>query len=272
MNVIAPIVGGTPLEHLFRTTSDEKGMFRFPALPGDPKVALVVTAAGMGEYSTMNRRGPGGQLEYLASTAGSPAEVVLAPAARVAGRVTTRFSSVKLGGLSVAMQGSQGSRGIWAESKTDAEGRFEFDGLAEGTANIFLKDHRNDGPWTYRAAADTKLRPAKTTEVTIELIRGVQVEGRVVDAMTGNPVAEVGVGVYGPMRPRSGAAIVSAKTDNDGRYRFRLPPGQTYFYICGPVPAEYGTRTNGGCTVDLPSDVRDFSIPAIEIRRESPER
>ena len=162
--------------------------------------------------------------------------------------------------------------GIWAETKTDAEGRFEFTGLGEGNANIFLTDHPNDGPWTYRAAADTELRPGQTAKVAIELIRGVQVEGKVVDASNGNPVAEVGVGVYGPMRPRSGAAIVSAKTDNDGRYRFRLPPGQTDFYICGPVPAEYDGRLDGGQTVEIPARTREFTVPAIEIRRSSLEQ
>ena len=69
----------------------------------------------------------------------------------------TRFRSIKVDGLKVGMQGSHGQHGIWAETKTDAEGRFEFTGLAEGTANIFLTDHPNDGPWTYRAAADTRL-------------------------------------------------------------------------------------------------------------------
>jgi 5-hydroxyisourate hydrolase-like protein (transthyretin family) len=268
LNVIEPIVFGTPLERVFRTTTDAQGVFVFPDLPRDSKASLVVTAAGMGEYNTMNRRGPNGQFEYLVGTANTPAQLVLAPAARVVGHVVTRFPSIKVSGLHVAMQGSHDSHGIWAETKTDAEGRFEFTGLDEGKANIFLRDHPNDGPWTYRAAADTELRPGQTAEVAIELIRGVQVEGKVVDARDGNPVADVGVGVYGPTRPRSGAAIVSAKTDKEGRYRFRLPPGQTYFYICGPVPAEYGRGLNGGHTVEIPAGARDFSVPTIEIRPE----
>jgi hypothetical protein len=266
LNVIEAIVGGTPMEHLFRTTTDAQGVFRFPFIPVDAKASLVINAAGMGEYNTMNQPAPNGEFEYLAGTANNPAVVVLAPAARVVGRVMSRFRSVKTAGLSVALQGCQGSHGIWAETKTDAQGGFEFKGLAEGTANIFLKDQPNDGLWTYRAAADTKLRPGKAAEVTIELIRGVQVEGKVVDARNGKPVAEVGIGVYGPMRPRSGAAIASASTDNEGRYRFRLPPGQTYFYICGPVPAAYGPRpTPGGHTVQIPDGAHDFTVPSIEI-------
>ena len=100
LNVIEPIVLGTSLENLFRTSTDSQGQFLFPALPRDMKASLVVRAAGMGEYNTMNRRAPDGQLECLVGTAKSPAEVVLAPAARVAGRVVSRFPSVNVGGLS----------------------------------------------------------------------------------------------------------------------------------------------------------------------------
>jgi RNA polymerase sigma factor (sigma-70 family) len=269
LNVIEPIVVGTPLEGLFRTKTLPHGQFRFMDLPRGARVSLVVTAPGMGEYNTMNHLGPDRGFVYLAGTPGAPAEIVLAPAARVLGRVVTRFASVTVNGLKVGMQGSRDSHGIWRDTLTDAEGRFEFAGLGEGTANIFLVDHPNDGPWTYRAAADTALKPGQTTEVTIELIRGVAVEGEVVDAQSSKPLAGVGVGVYGPMRPRSGAAIVSATTDKEGRYRFRLPPGETIIYPCGPFPQGYQFG-QGGQTVAIPADAREFHVPKIAIRKEGP--
>ncbi|MHB1561067.1 MAG: carboxypeptidase regulatory-like domain-containing protein, partial [Isosphaeraceae bacterium] len=131
---------------------------------------------------------------------------------------------------------------------------------------IFLMDHPNDGPWTYRAAADVVLKAGQTTAVTIELIRGVLVEGQVVDARSGRPVAEVGVGLYGPIRPRSGAAILGTTTDDDGRFRFRLPPGETFFYLTGPAPARYSGFPEGDQTVTIPEDAREFTVPAIQIR------
>ncbi len=268
LNVIDDIFQGTPLEKLFRTTTDADGGFRFTNLPARAKATLVVKAAGMGEYHTRNRKRPDGESGHE-GTPELPAEVILAPAARVFGQVTSRFPSIKVSGLKIGMQGSHESHGIWRDAHTDANGRFAFDGLDEGTANIFLMDHPNDGPWTYRAAVDTELKPGRTTEVEIELIRGVQVEGQVVDADSGQPVAGVAVALYGPIRPRSGAAIISATTDEKGRYRFRLPPGETYFYIFGrPIPSEFGRMSRGSQTVVIPDDTREFTVPRIEIRRE----
>ncbi len=265
LNVIDKILSGTPLDTAFRTTTDEQGRFVFPNLPPNAGVNLVITAPGMGEYQTMNRKRLDGGFGHQ-GTAESPAEIVMAPAARVVGRVETRLVGVKVGGLKVGMQGSRDSGGIERAGRTDAEGRFTFDGLDEGTANIFLVDHPNDGPWTYRAAVDVVLKTGQTTEVTIDLIRGVQVEGQVVDAGSGRPVAEVGVGLYGPIRPRSGVAILGTTTDDDGRFRFRLPPGETFFYLTGPAPAKYGGFPKGDQTVTIPVDVREFTVPAIQIR------
>jgi hypothetical protein len=266
--VIEHIVRGSPLERIFRTTTDTQGRFVFPALPGGAKVSIVVTAAGMGEFNSGNRTGPDGQMELLSGTAAQPAIVVLAPGARVAGRIVTRIRGIKVSGLKVAMQGSQHSHAIWAEAETDAAGRFEFTGVAEGTANVFLKDDKSDGLWTYRAAADIALRPGQATDVTIELIRGVRVEGRVTDGRDGIPVAGLGIGMYGPMRPRSGAAIVVAKTDKDGWYRFRLPPGPTYLYAYGPLPAEFGQRVLPGRNIDIPLEVQEFTVPTMQVQPE----
>ena len=115
--------------------------------------------------------------------------------------------------------------------RTDSEGRFEMRGLPEGGGNLFPMDHPSDGPWAYRAIDNLALHPGKTSEVTIELIEGVLVEGKVAEATTGKPIVGVGVGMYGPARPRSGAAILSATTNDQGKYQFRLPAGETYFYI-----------------------------------------
>ena len=124
-------------------------------------------------------------------------------------------------------------------TRTDADGRFTFDGLNEGTINIFASDSeigfldRLDVPWTYRAARDVELKSGWTKAALIELIRGVEVKGKVL-ASTGQPLKGANIGVHGPLRPRSGAAVVSTTTDAEGHYDYRLPPGETYVLRDGP--------------------------------------
>ena len=169
--------------------------------------------------------------------------------------------------MKVALQSTNDSVQFWRTAKTDTAGRFEFDGLPEGGGNIFLIDHPNDGPWTYRAIDNLALHPGKTAEVTIELIEGVMVEGKVVDAGTGDPVQGVYIGMYGPARPDSGAAIMGMKTDEKGRYRFRLPPGKTRFYTAGGPPGP--TRPSMS---RFPSDVNTFTVPDIKVKQSEARR
>ena len=111
-----------------------------------------------------------------------------------------------------------------------------------------------------------KLTPGVTAEVTIELIRGVLVEGTVVAKESGVPLEGAQLGVYGPFRPRSSAATVGAKTDASGRYRYRLPSGETYLYVMGPpngftrLPDEGSSRT-----VTIPEGTLKFEVPPIEL-------
>jgi hypothetical protein len=163
------------------------------------------------------------------------------------------------------LQSTNDSTMFWRETQSDAEGRFEMHRLPEGGGNLFPIDHPNVGPWTYHAIDNLALRPGKTSEVTIELIEGVSVEGTAVEADTGKPIVGVSIGMYGPARPRSGAAIISAITDDHGRYQFRLPPGSTCFYI-----ASARRSPSGAQSVVIPSGVKSFSIPTIEARPDAP--
>lgn len=47
-----PAIEGTPLEGVFRATTDERGMFQFPSMPARSQLNLVVTARGMVTHRT----------------------------------------------------------------------------------------------------------------------------------------------------------------------------------------------------------------------------
>ena len=73
------------------------------------------------------------------------------------------------------------------------------------------------------------------------------------------------LGVYGPFRPRSGAATRSATTDVKGRFHYRLPPGETYFYVMGQGSTFITLPNNGSSqTVNIPEGTF-FEVPPIKV-------
>jgi hypothetical protein len=196
---------------------------------------------------------------------GGTARLVALPAARLVGRVTTKLPGLNVGGLWVWYQDSHKSgqldlsKNLRSDTVTDTSGRFTFDHLDEGTVNVFVDEPAPDAPWTYRAATDVALEYGKTSEVTVELIRGVEVSGTVVARDTGTPVAGAWVAVKGPYRPHSGAAQKSWSTDTRGRFHHRLPPGETEFSVRWPGQ---GTLR----TVTIPESVSEITLAPLEIR------
>ncbi len=259
--VLKNVLQGSPLETLCRTTTDPQGGFRFPAVPAPQGIVIRASAPGMADLSTeISQDFKAG---FITGTAVAPAQLTMEPEAQIQGRIVTNLPGVNVAGLRIGLQNTNDSVGVWRDGWTDAEGRFVMRGLPEGRFNLFPMDldARGDGPWTYRAVEYLRLRSGRTAEAEIELIAGVMVTGRVVDAQ-GKPAVGAGVGMYGPARPRSGAAILRAMPDERGVYRFRLPPGETTFYNAGQV-----VWRSGGLRVQIPADVPAFTVPDIILER-----
>jgi protocatechuate 3,4-dioxygenase beta subunit len=273
------IIGGSPLEPLFTTTTGADGTFTFRVVGPDEGLRLGGTAADGRSLRIRSRAGAAGRTRsmmadegFVTAPAGERASLVAIPAARVAGRVVTSLPGVRLSGLTANYQASRPPgqyrpmSNFGEEVRTDADGRFVFDGLNEGTINVFVQGDGENKDWTYRAAQDVGLKPGKTSEVTIELIRGVHVEGTVVAQGTDKPVEGAQLGVYGPFRPRTSAMTTGATTDARGRYHYRLPSGQTYLYVMGP-PNGF-TRLSGegsSRTVTIPDGASRYEVPPIEL-------
>ncbi len=273
------IVEGSPVEEFLATTTDAGGSFTFKAIASGAGLKLgVATADGRTMRVKSGATEVGLVREHLhaegfvTAPPGETTRLVEVPAARIAGRVVSKLPGVGVAGLTASLQESHQPNVIspsgnsWMEVLTDSEGRFGFDGLFEGTVNVFVHGDGENRTWTFRAAKDVNLVPGETTEVTLELIRGIEIEGTVVAQGTGAPLEGAQAGVYGPFRPKTGAATIGAKTDARGRYHYYLPSGETYFYVMGP-PSGFTTLANEGSsrTVTIPDGVSNYQVPPLEL-------
>lgn len=120
----------------------------------------------------------------------------------------------------------------WGTAKTDKEGRFQIDSLKSGNYNIIV-DLTRDAKLIVPAAASVRMKAGENVEIpTFKATPGVVVHGTVVDRATRKPLAGAGIGLHGPHRPESGAAVTTSRpTKEDGRFEARVLPGRNMFYL-----------------------------------------
>ena len=155
-------------------------------------------------------------------------EIELAPGGTVTGRVV--FQDGKPAAfIRVRCQGTKHSG--WATAGTDAKGRFVLRSLCEDGYNIWASKKG----FTVKAHDSFVVEGGKIHAAgDLVLVRGGFITGRVVDARGRRvrPEGRLAVGLYGPSRPRSGAAIESVRVGKDGTFRIRAAPGRNYIYFC----------------------------------------
>jgi hypothetical protein len=164
-HVYPEVIGGSPLERMFETTTDRNGSFTFRASGPETWLRLGVTAGG-GEMRVRAEKDAHGQVAaqmsemgFVSARPGEATRLVAFPAARVAGRVVTAIPGLRVAGLEVSFQASRrsGERRDSAnfgvqKALTNDDGSFVLDGLNEGTINVFVHGKGEGEAWTYHAA------------------------------------------------------------------------------------------------------------------------
>ena len=194
MHVRREIIDGSPLETVLETVTNPDGSFTLEAVGPESWLRLGVTAADgkamrvKAEHDATN--GISTMLAesgFVEATPDKRVRLVAFPAARVKGRVVTRLPGMRVAELTVSYQGSRVPGGgnhmanLGAQNiPVGDDGRFVIDGLNEGTINVFVHGAGEGKDWTCRAADDVPLTSGETSEVVLEPIRGVAVEGTVV--------------------------------------------------------------------------------------------
>ena len=189
-------------------------------------------------------------------------DFTLRRAAQFSGRIVRNgkpVAGVEVGAQSVNRDDAgHPNAGGWGEAVTDADGRFVIKRMAAGTYNIALKlDDKQQSEFTAVAHDSVALREGATVAgMDFKLIGGSIIRGRLVD-LVGRPIANSGVGVYGPAHPLFGAWVQSTSTDADGRYSLRVPAGEQYVYT-----TERDAATNGQTVT-----VQDGTRTTVDFRR-----
>lgn len=185
-------------------TTDGEGAAAFPELPTGTWF-LVATHQG---HATVARRSG----ELLSEDDIEPIEFHLGRSFTLGGRVVDAELE-PLSGVRVLV----GSANMWTphaaasfgRATTDAEGRYEVDGLDVGQVTVYAAT---------QGAVPTQVAQVKIPELEtldVQLIQGGLIRGRVTDA-EGKPLAGVAVRATG--WNQGGTRIGSATTDADGRY------------------------------------------------------
>jgi parvulin-like peptidyl-prolyl isomerase len=168
--------------------------------------------------------------------------------------------------------------GFWQEfaPKVDRDGRFRISGtLDHGTGNL-----RVSGlgiPYEPIPEAPSKSpkpeSPGKIVKLEVPLMRGSLCHVLVRDAQTKKPLPglnlSLGLKRYVDGQFECGEAIelpVSDSTNNEGRTRFVVRPGETYRLRCTPCAGYLDWPANESA-VTIPAGVDRFELPPIELTR-----
>jgi WD40 repeat protein/beta-lactamase regulating signal transducer with metallopeptidase domain len=160
---------------------------------------------------------------------------------------------------------SDSGEGGGSNAITDAQGRYRLLPPSSGIYIVWLKKYGNA---EMTAAADDGLlvEPGKITESRMTLVKGTPVAGVLVDEQN-EPVPRITVYCYSTARPQAGSTVMSVETDDEGRFKFLLPPGRAHLYansreqVLGAEGKKLVARVHFNLTVPQRDDVPPKQAP-----------
>ncbi len=228
----------------FTTATDKNGAWQINNLPENSSIQALVSSKGWTSADLEMSTGP------LGSEPKDGADVALSPAVPVSGRVVDSAGK-PVSGVSVVAQGTRTREAGSApsryesndgETKTDAMGRYSFDGLAPGVVMVRVSG-KPDAPLV--AVAQTGITLARGKPVTVPdlvMTPGGLIKGTLIDADTNLPVTgNAMIGGNGPQLPKpvnGGGTVFAVNVQPDGTFLLRTPPGKIELYIMG-MPTGY---------------------------------
>jgi beta-lactamase regulating signal transducer with metallopeptidase domain/peroxiredoxin len=193
--------------------SGEKGEYTITNMPENSAVYLIAKAKGYAQeyYKTEIESGSKG------------IDFVLKQGGRITGKVTFGDTGKPARDVFVLLRGW----GAYEPVKTDKNGLYVIESVLPGksiTAYVSLEG--NFPEWTAEAYETVIVEEGKTTEnIDFKLIKGGIVTGKIIVSDTGEPVQGHNVSAD-PSNDQLSITIDNCKTDRNGIYRLRVPPGK----------------------------------------------
>jgi RNA polymerase sigma-70 factor (ECF subfamily) len=236
-----PVVGARlqVVTHPWRRTSVFETEIYDTVVPG-----VATTSARDGTFALRLRAGALVELRVEAEgfaplaisrlQAGERVRIELAPAVRLVVFVRNEEKQALAGvRLRLRRYGWRGDVALDRHGTTDTAGRFVFRGLPPGL-DVNLTARHDD--YAQRGRASVTLPREDDGEHALEMLRGRQLRGVVLDDETGAPIAKARVGRSWTLRP-------GTVTDADGRFSLHHAPQQNYAYEIHAVADGYGRHS-----------------------------
>ena len=217
--------GVPPSKLVAETTSDAEGKFSFSdVVAGDefsePGPFIVATAPGHASYlASVNWSEHKEKSIRMSNRTGTLSGIVTDEAGRPLQGVTVYQSGEPITDYQMAI--------------TDERGRFAINDLPRWTPEDQKQANQHVGSffcvgfdirfWRSDFAVTTALYTNAPQEVALTLTPPAIVEGRVIDEVTGKPLAGAAIAAQGIVRGRwDRSRLIHARSDRDGRYRLLL--------------------------------------------------
>ena len=206
-------------------TTDKNGVFSFEVVPPNVRLGVEITAAGYGTVTAM-------------VSEKSPGVIKLGRAAALEGRFVCE-EPAEAAGMMIFLMGHFPSdiapregRGYVVQETVVAEedGSFRLEELPPGKYRVMLIARAED-KWQATEKTELEVAPgAQIDDLDIKLARAWPITGRVVDAETAEPLADVRVSAYSETSQQQ----VMATTDENGEYLLHGLPGKVQLNYQAP--------------------------------------
>ena len=262
-NVFLPDYTGNPIPGFRSAVTDSSGRFKISDLPAELYQTLTEDLEPTQQFVSSNGfnvmvRHP--DYPNFRARYAKPRKVVdiqLPPPAVVEGRVLDLITGNPVPNVAVHAQGI--ARSDWGEVRTDSKGHFHLR-LGHDHYNIWAVQ---DGRMPLAIKALEAVPGVRSVGHEIRMVRGGFINGRVL-SKDREPMAKGLVGHHGPARPATGAAVTSAKINEDGTFRLQVAPGRNYVYLMSNQSANAYVDVGEGQEVDVELVVDDGSVRNFE--------